>query len=36
MGRARIKFRQILQAHQPFPIPADQAREIRKRVDQIR
>jgi hypothetical protein len=36
MERARIKFRQILQAHQPFPIPADQTREIRKRVDEFK
>jgi len=35
MVRARNKFRQILQAHQPLPIPTDQAREICKWVDKL-
>jgi trimethylamine:corrinoid methyltransferase-like protein len=36
LERVRAKLQQILQAHQPLPIPADQAREIQKRVDEFR
>jgi len=35
LGRAKKKLQQILEEHQPFPIPEDQAQEIQKRVDQF-
>ena len=35
LERARKKLQQILHEHQPLPIPADQAREIQKRVDRF-
>jgi trimethylamine--corrinoid protein Co-methyltransferase len=35
LGRAQKKLQQILEEHQPFPIPEDQAQEIQKRVDQF-
>jgi trimethylamine:corrinoid methyltransferase-like protein len=34
LQRAQQKLQQILQEHQPVPIPAEKARIIRKRVDQ--
>jgi trimethylamine:corrinoid methyltransferase-like protein len=36
LQRAQQKLQQILQEHQPVPIPAEKARLIRKRVDQFR
>jgi len=36
LERARKKLQQILQKHQPLPIPADQAIEIQERVDQFK
>ena len=36
LGRAKKKLQQILEEHQPFPIPEDQAQEIQKRVGQFR
>jgi trimethylamine--corrinoid protein Co-methyltransferase len=35
MGRAQKKLQQIMQEHQPVPIPADRAQEIQERVDQF-
>lgn len=36
LGRAQKKLQQILEEHQSFPIPEDQAQEIQKRVDQFK
>jgi trimethylamine--corrinoid protein Co-methyltransferase len=36
LERGREKLQQILQGHQPVPIPDDQARQIQKRVDQFK
>jgi len=36
LQRAQQRLQQILQEHQPIPIPADKARIIQKRVDQFR
>jgi trimethylamine:corrinoid methyltransferase-like protein len=36
LQRAQQKLQQILQEHQPIPIPAEKARKIQKRVDQFR
>ena len=36
MDRSRDKLQQILQDHQPVPIPEDQARQIQKRVNQFK
>jgi len=36
MGRSRDKLQQILQDHQPVPIPDIQAKQIQQRVDQFK
>jgi len=36
MDRSRDKLQQILQDHQPVPIPEDQAKQIQKRIDQFK
>jgi trimethylamine---corrinoid protein Co-methyltransferase len=36
LGRAQKKLQQILEEHQPVPIPEDQAQKIQKRVDQFK
>ena len=36
MDRSRDKLQQILHDHQPVPIPEDQAKQIKKRVDQFK
>jgi trimethylamine--corrinoid protein Co-methyltransferase len=36
LQRAQQKLQQILQEHQPVPIPPEKAREIQKRVDQFK
>lgn len=36
LERAQKKLQQILEEHQPVPIPEDQAQEIQKRVDQFK
>jgi len=36
LERGREKLQQILQEHQPVPIPDDQARQVQQRVDQFK
>jgi hypothetical protein len=36
LERGREKLQQILQDHQPVPIPDDQARQIQELVDQFK
>jgi trimethylamine--corrinoid protein Co-methyltransferase len=36
LERGREKLQQILQAHQPVPIPDDQAKQIQELVDQFK
>jgi trimethylamine--corrinoid protein Co-methyltransferase len=36
LQRAQQKLQQVLQEHQPVPIPAEKAKEIQKRVDQFK
>ena len=35
MDRSRQKLQQILQDHQPVPIPDDQAKQVQKRIDEF-
>jgi trimethylamine:corrinoid methyltransferase-like protein len=36
LDRGREKLKQILQGHQPVPMPDDQAKQIQKRVDDFK